>query len=221
MKKQFSFALLTALLAVAIVPASAFATSQTATPSVDVTADTTFTITLGGDTTPNITGFTAEVANSTGAYAPSITNYIEVVDKVETVGNAGHKITWDFTGASFAYGGTEVEAGATYTNLAFTSGTTPGIGQIYFKISSGVNSATEVFTKTNSNCTGTGAISNYTHTSRVATTAETSQFVKSTNTCSGTARYVIPRLEVTGPSNGLGGGSYTSAATLTLYNGSN
>lgn len=215
MKKHLSFALATALIAMAIVPGATFAATSS-TPTVAVTTDDTLTITISGDITPNITGQVTETANTTGEYLPVSADVITVVDKKDDA--VGHKITWDFLTGTFTYAGSDSDGGVNYGSLTLTSGFTPGSNQVSFSISSGYGSASQVaFSKTNSNCANDGG---YTRTARYGIkAAETAKFAESANSCSGTAVYGMPRLGLIGPSNGLGGGAYTSAAVLVIYDG--
>lgn len=219
MKRHLSFALVSALLALAIVPASSFAGTSGSTPTVEVTADDTFSIVLTGDTTPDFTGAALEVARDVADYDGG-TGYITVIDYLNA--NAGHNIKWNFTTGTFTYTPSSAdETSGGHTDLTMVTSATPGTNEIYFKVSSGDGSGTDDYTAVNANCTG-GNVDTRTHAARGGigvSGAPSAAILSNASACNATTNYAFPALSIVGPLNGFGGGTYTSAARLLLSDG--
>lgn len=216
-KKFLAFALVTATLALSIVP-SAFAATDGGTASVTVGAPSggSLSITLSGDhENPAMTG---AIANSfsqqtatTAAFSSASSAGADWI-KVEDSLSAGHTVTLELDAATMDFSNTQ-SLNITGADLSIVTDSSPDSGEAYLtvkKASSGVKSSAFASCTPNESAVTLNAAA----ASQDLTTTPVT-VIANTDECAGQWYYTLSGFEFKGKA--LNYGQYSVAATATVY----
>lgn len=217
-KNILSLAALTAIMATLAMP-SAFAATDTSSASVDVTGDTTLTISLGSDVSTVAFEVAAAVSEVTDSHTPASTTSgkIEVVDYTGGAdGNNGHHINVKTATAYWANSSSDNDAPATIS-VDLNDGSTTSNREIqlnYLMQGTGSASITEKDTDLCTVSDNSGLTTN-----DVLVTPTDTELVSSTITCPSTVAYFTNSATLIGPLDGFYAGSASINAEMTLVDG--
>ncbi|MBD3361129.1 hypothetical protein GF366_05010 [Candidatus Peregrinibacteria bacterium] len=211
-KKFLSLALITAAVALLVMPGVFAQTSGQPEARVDVQSETEVSISLLGDMQSST--FTVTTAHSsptdqvTTEYTSS--DYIEVTDLINESGSYGHAFSIEFDRGTWSYSGAET----LLNSIVVDSDTTAGDDEIKYEIYA--NTGALNFESFDPDvCSGN--TSNMNLSTLIVTSTDTA-LGHSTETCPGYSYYTPDYLDMRGPLNGLKVGAYTISGTVTLTN---